>query len=189
VSPSRLCAPAIAVLCLVLAGGLAACGTEQHTRTHADTEGPYLNVGPLKYQVQVSRQLNPADIEDQVYLRGVSPRDSRLRPDETWFGVFVRAVNESDRTEPAAPSFEIVDTQGRRFSPIAVSANPFAYRPARVPPGGTLPAFGSIADLSAAGGSLVLFKLTLTALANRPLELVIRGGQRPAAEGTVELDV
>ena len=186
---SRLRAPAIAVLCLLLAAGLAACGNQQPTRTHADTEGPYLNVGPLKYQVQVSRQLNPADIEDQVYLRGISPRDNRLRPDETWFGVFVRAVNETDRPEQAAQTFEIVDTQGRRFFPVAVSANPFAYRPARIAPGGSLPAFGSIADLSAIGGSLVLFKLTLTALANRPLELVIRGGQRPTAEGTVELDV
>ena len=188
-SPSRLCVPAIAALCLLLAGGLTACGAQQQTRTHADTEGPYLNVGALKYQVQVSRQLNPADIEDQVYLRGISARDSRLRPDETWFGVFVRAVNEGDRPEPAAPSFEIVDTQGRRFLPVAISANPFAYRPARVPPGGSLPAFGSTADLSSIGGSLVLFKLTLSALANRPLELVIRGGQRPVAEGSVELDV
>jgi hypothetical protein len=189
VSPSRLRAPVIAALCLLLAGCLAACGNQQPTRTQADTEGPYLDVGALKYQVQVSRQLNPADIEDQVYLRGVAPADSRLRPDETWFAVFVRAVNEGDRAEPAAPSFEILDTQGRRFSPVPISANPFAYRPARVPPGGSLPAFGSTADLSPIGGSLVLFKLTLTALANRPLELVIRSGQRPAAEGTVELDV
>ena len=174
-SPSSVRAPVIAALCLLLAGCLAACGNQQPTRTQADTEGPYLDVGALKYQVQVSRQLNPADIEDQVYLRGVAPADSRLRHDETWFAVFVRAVNEGDR--------------GRRFSPVPISANPFAYRPARVPPGGSLPAFGSTADLSPIGGSLVLFKLTLTALANRPLELVIRSGQRPAAEGTVELDV
>ena len=188
-SSRRLRARFVAVLCVALAGGLAGCGTQPPTRTHADTEGPYLNIGALKYQVQISRQLNPDDIEDQVYLRGVAPRDSRLRPDETWFAVFVRAVNEGDRPEPAARSFEIVDTQGRRFSPVQVTSNPFAYRPARVPPGGSLPAFGSAADLSPIGGSLVLFKLTLTALANRPLELVIRSGQPPAREGTVELDV
>ena len=119
-SPSRLRAPVIAALCLLLAGCLAACGNQQPIRTQADTEGPYLDVGALKYQVQVSRQLNPADIEDQVYLRGVAPADSRLRPDETWFAVFVRAVNDGDRAEPAAPSFEILDTQGRRFSPVPI---------------------------------------------------------------------
>jgi hypothetical protein len=189
VDPTPLRARFLAVLCLVLAGGLAACGTQHGTRTHAETEGPYLEVGALKYQVQISRQLNPADIEDQVYLHGVAPRDSRLRPDETWFAVFVRAVNEGDRPEPAARMFEIVDTQGRRFSPVPVSSNPFAYRPVSVPPGGSLPTFGSEADLSPIGGSLVLFKLTLTALANRPLELVIRSGRPPAREGTVELDV
>lgn len=188
-SPSRLRAPVIAALCLLLAVGVTACGNQQQTRTHADTEGPYLDVGALKYQVQVSRQLNPADIEDQVYLRGVPPADTRLRPDETWFAVFVRAVNEGDRAEPAAPSFEILDTQGKRFFPVPISANPFAYQPSRIPPGGSLPAFGSTADLSSIGGSMVLFKLTLTALANRPLELVIRGGGSPTAEGTVELDV
>jgi len=189
VSPSRSRALAIAVLFVLLAGGLAACGNRQATRTQADTEGPYLDVGALKYQVQVSRQLNPGDIEDQIYLRGVAPQDRRLRPDETWFGVFVRAVNEGDRPEQAAGSFEIADTQGKRFAPVAISANPFAYQPARVPPGGTLPAFGSTADLSPIGGSLVLFKLTLTALGNRPLELRIRSGQGAAREGTVELDV
>ena len=188
-SSSRLRAPVIAALCLLLAGVLAACGPKQGTRAHADTEGPYLDIGALKYQVQISRQLNPADIEDQVYLRGVAPQDSRLRPDETWFAVFVRAVNEGDRAVPAARTFEIVDTQGKRFAPVTMSANPFAYRPARVPPGGSLPAFGSAADLSPIGGSLVLFKLTLTALANRPLELMIRSGHAPAHEGTVELDV
>ena len=187
-SSSRLRAPVIAALCLLLAGGLAACGSEPGTRTHADTEGPYLDVGAVKYQVQISRQLNPTDIEDQVYLRGVAPQDARLRPDETWFAVFVRAVNEGDRPERAADTFEVVDTQGKRFSPVHIRANPFAYRPARIAPGGSLPAFGSTADLSPIGGSLVLFKLTLTALANRPLELVIRSGG-PAREGTVELDV
>ncbi|MFL5820807.1 MAG: hypothetical protein ACJ76S_09045 [Solirubrobacteraceae bacterium] len=188
-SPSRYRIPVVVALCVLLAGGLAACGKSQATRTQADTEGPYLDVGALKYQVQISRQLNPQDIEDQVYLRGIAPQDSRLRPDETWFAVFVRAVNEGDRAEPAARNFEIEDTQGKRFSPVRIAGNPFAYLPARVPPGGTLPAFGSAADLSPIGGSLVLFKLTLSALANRPLELRIRSGQAPAHEGTVELDV
>ena len=95
-------------------------------------------------------------------------------------------MSAPDRTmllDPAHPILSI-----RRQCGLLGLARSGVYRPARIAPGGSLPAFGSTADLSPIGGSLVLFKLTLTALANRPLELVIRSGA-PAREGTVELDV
>jgi hypothetical protein len=38
-------------------------------------------------------------------------------------------------------------------------------------------------------GSLVLFKLTLTTLGNRPLELDIEGNRGPAQTGIIDLDV
>jgi hypothetical protein len=69
VSPGpRHIAAAIAVG--VLALPLGACG-KQKTTTFSASEGTYLNVGPMAYQVQVSRVLNPKDIEDRNYLQGV----------------------------------------------------------------------------------------------------------------------
>ncbi len=179
----------VALAGLVLATGAAACGAGGTTRTQADTEGPYLDVGPLKYQVQISRQLNPRDIEDRAYFQGLPAQARQLRPDETWFGVFVRVINDTKTPHRAAADFSIEDTQGRIFLPVAVSANPFAYHPAPVPPGGALPANGSFAESAAIGGSILLFKLTLPSLANRPLELRIKSPNAPQREGMVDLDV
>lgn len=185
----RLRVLVLAAAGLVALTGLSACGNKHATITEAETEGPYLNVGNLKYQVQVSRQLNPADVDDRTYLEGVSADESELRQDETWFAVFVRAVNETDAAQPAAEEFEIEDTQGETFEPIPVAANPFAYRPLEVAPHSTLPTEGSVADSAPIGGTMVLFKLTLNALANRPLELKITSPQPPGTEAVVDLDV
>ena len=63
---------------------LTACGSKESNPTHAETEAVYVSVGPkdgpfLKYQVQVSRQLNPGDFEN-LAARGdqekVDPEDS-----------------------------------------------------------------------------------------------------------------
>lgn len=174
-------------LCLALTALAGGCGNKQAVVTQAETEGPYVNVSGLKYQVQISRLLNPTDTEDSAYFQGVTPGETALGPGETWFGVFIRVVNDGRHGASAADDFEIEDTQGRVFKPVAVAAaNPFAYRPARVGPGGSLPPPGSIADEGPIGGGLILFKLTYETLGNRPLELRIRSARSEAA---VELDV
>src|SRR4051794_28712182 len=107
---------ALIVLALaLLALPLAACGDKKAVVTHGDTEGVYLDVGALTYQVQISRQLNPADPEDRAYLLGLSPLEAKLGPDEAWFAVFMSAWNEGDHAAPAASSFEIADTQGVKY--------------------------------------------------------------------------
>lgn len=174
-------------LCLA-ALAAAGCGNKHAVVTEAETEGPYLTVGALKYQVQLSRQLNPRDPEDRTYLQGIAADERELNSQQTWFAVFVRAVNETSRTQPSAEKFEIEDTQGRVFEPVPVKSNAFAYTPTRVPPHETLPAPGTVAETSPIGGSMVLFKLTLESLGNRPLELRIHSSQRPH-EGIVDLDV
>jgi hypothetical protein len=185
----RPAAPSLLALCVALALLAAGCGNKHHAVTSAETEGPYLTVGELKYQVQISRQLNPRDVEDSSYLEGIAAAERSLSPDETWFAVFIRVVNETGRGHPAAEQYEIEDTQGRRFEPVQVPGqNPFVFRPAQVPPGSTLPTPGSIADEGPVGGSLVLFKLTIESLGNRPLELHIRS-TRPRGEAMVALDV
>jgi hypothetical protein len=190
IAPGRLRHLLLALAVLALALGAAACGNKEEIRTHAETEGPYLDVGPLQYQVQISRQLNPTDEEDQSYFIGLSEEELRVTPDETWFGVWIKAFNRTDSTYPAANKFEIEDTVEKRYSPVEIpETNPFAYHPTPIPSGGQLPARDSVADEAAVGGSLLLFKLTLESLANRPLVLHIEspGGAPAAAE--VDLDV
>ena len=69
-SPRRL---ATVVALSALALGVGACGNKEDVVTHADTEGIYVDVGPLKYQVQNSRLLNPRAVpEDASFVRGVA---------------------------------------------------------------------------------------------------------------------
>ena len=52
-------------LVLGAALALAGCGDKLETRTVGETEGLYIDVGDLKYQVQISRIINPYDVEDR----------------------------------------------------------------------------------------------------------------------------
>ncbi len=190
----RLRRPLALLLALLAGGGLAACGNhpdEDARIVRAETEGLYLDVGDLKYQVQVSRQLNPDDVQDRPYLQGV-PEDQRvLKSDEVWFGVFMRVQNETDHAHQPASDIEILDTQEESFRPITVDAsNPFAYNPdAFVPAGDTLPLRDTPSFDTPTRGQLMLFKLTLTSLGNRPLELRFESRTGRAQTGIVDLDV
>lgn len=118
---------------------LAACGSKEDVVTHAETEAVYVSVGPdggpyLKYQVQVSRQINPGDFEnpasrgdqekvdpeDSEYLRGLPASELELETDpakplenEVYFGVFIQAANDTDQPlrSAALSGFEITDSQ------------------------------------------------------------------------------
>jgi len=178
----------VALLVLAAAVGLAACGNKPATRTTGETEGTYLNLGPLVYQVQLSRQLNPKDIEDQTYLQGIAPAQALLTSQQTWFGVFIRVANETDEAHLAAANFSIVDTQDDVYRPVPqAAANPFTYQPKMLPGGHIIPDPDSVAGEGVIQGSLVLFKLPNTALDNRPLELVVTDSLDNSAR--VKLDV
>jgi hypothetical protein len=185
----------LALLVLLLAsGGLAACGNhpDEHARVvRAANEGLYLEIGPLKYQVQVSRQLNPQDVQDRYFLKGVPADQSQLKADEVWFGVFMRVQNETDRGLAPAGDIKIVDTQETQFRPLTLDdTNLFAYRSSEtVPPHDVLPLADTPPYDSPVRGSLLLFKLTLTALGNRPLELEIENTAGQAQTGIIDLDV
>lgn len=165
---------------------LAACGEEEEP-THGRTEGVYVNTGELKYQVQISRQINPNDAEDRDYLAGMTGGDRQLAEDEDFFGVFIRVMNTSDEEHPSASEFFIEDTTGKKFEPVRVS-NPVGYRPMVVKPGDQIPVPGSQGRENPTQGGLVLFKIPVASFDNRPLELHIappQGGE----EATVDLDV
>lgn len=168
--------------------GLGACGHKLSHPTSADSEGIYVDAGPLTYQVQLSRELNPYDIEDHEYLAGVSA--PRPAPDEEWFAIFLWAKNETHSNQTTTDSFDIMDTQGRKYYPVAInpSVNPFAWTPQTLRPLATEPLPGSAAYYSATQGAELLFKLNNGAYSNRPLTLEIYApGQ--SSPSTVSLDL
>ena len=190
---SRLRRPLAVLAALLAAGGLAACGNH-HDETakiqHIEGEGFYLSLGELKYQVQGSRQLNPHDVQDKALLAGIPAAEQDLDEDEVWFGVFMQVENESEEPLRPASDIEIVDTQEDIFKPLELDqSNPFAYRPEDPIEGGDIaPIADTPAFNTANQGSLLLFKLTLDAIDNRPLELKMESSTTDQT-GIIDLDV
>ena len=186
--------PARALLLVALAaafaGAQAGCASKTETRTIGQTEGLYIDVGELKYQVQLSRIINPDDVEDRAYLAGLPAGTAPPKPDEAWFGVWMRVQNTTDKeTLPAAKEFEISDTQEHKFTPVTLTNNPFAYYAQNLGPQAILPSSNSPAGEGVIQGSLILFKVTTEALANRPLEFKIVSPTQADDVGVVDLDV
>jgi hypothetical protein len=179
---------AFAVL-LASVGGLTACGNKQDRTTNGETEGAYVDVGPLKYQVQISRQLNPSIPEDADYLVGL-PEGVTTAPDEIWFAIFMRVENDGDAPRQAASDFTITDTLDDTFRPVALSKdNVFAYRPQLLQPAALIPDPNSAAGEGPTQGSLILFKLKTPDLQNRPLILHINEGGASGESTSVEIDL
>lgn len=177
---------------VALSLGLGACGNKHEPVTKGETEGIYVDVGPMKYQVQVSRQLNPAAIpEDRSFVRGIASADAGLRPDEAWFAVFVRIQNESGDPQPPATAFEVVDTEDVTYEPVALSpANDFRYPEDKVRGHAVVPTPDSVAGQTSINGVLLLFKVKVSSLEeNRPLVLKIHSPVDPGQEAEIDLDV
>ena len=158
-------------------------------QSEAETEGIYVESAGLKYQVQISRLMNPELIGDRDYFNSVPADQMQLADDESWFGVFIRAENEGKEPAPLASRFEIKDTQENIYVPVRIGEpNPFAYRPGNVEPNELYPNVDSPAGERQPNGALLLFKMKRFSFDNRPLELVIAS---PTGDGTatVNLDV
>jgi hypothetical protein len=185
--------PLLAAIALLATLALVACGGGQKDpTTHGEGEGSYIQAGPLIYQVQMSRELNPANVEDIEYLQGLPASTPRLAGDEEWFGVWLRVQNATDEVHPSASDFRIVDTTGAEFEPIALPAtNAFSYQPTAVEGADGQPVKPDPESGAAAGpiqGSMLLFRLNTAVYSNRPLELEITppDGGEPS---TVVLDL
>lgn len=183
----RVLVIAVALLALAAAG----CGNKKDEIKFAENEGLYLDLGGLKYQVEMSRQLNPADVEDHSYLTGVPRTLADLAPGDSWFAVFIRVENNGEKYLPAADSFVLRDTRDDTFLPVPIArTNPFSYHGGFVAPKNTLPPESSVAQANESiGGALVLFKVPTESYANRPLELEIKNPRNPKDTASVELDV
>ncbi len=172
---------------MLIAVGLAACGKLSHP-TAVDSEGEYVDAGPITYQVQVSRQLNPYAADDRQFLAGASsPTPSAS---QEWFGIWLWAKNQTHKDATTTDSFDIVDTQGNKYYPIPINTrvNPFAWTAQTLAPSATEPIPSTASFYVPSQGGLVLFKLNETVYSNRPLTLQIYApGQ--TTPSTVSLDL
>jgi hypothetical protein len=180
-----------ALLCLASVAALATagCGNKEEFVTVGHTEGIYVTVDDLKYQIQISRILNPASREDQAYLRGV-PETETLSDDDVWYAIFLRAENDTDEPHEMATEFAIHDTEGTTFEPVDVDPEPnsFVYEPDELLPGEVAPLLNAPAADNTIRGGLLLFKLPASSLGNRPLEFEIEsstGGEN----AIIDIDV
>lgn len=157
---------------LLLVIGIAACGRISHP-TNVDSEGEYVDAGPITYQVQLSRQLNPYDPGDAQFLAGVS--GSAPSSSQMWFGIWMWAENQTHQAAATSDSFDIVDTEGNKYYPIPINrhVNPFVWTPQSLAPGASEPTVDTAASYIPPQGGLILFKLNNTVYSNRPLTLQI----------------
>jgi hypothetical protein len=176
---------------LVLAAGvllaLSGCGETHPLR--ADTEGVYLQLGPLRYQVEISRELNPRDLEDTSYLLGLKPAQLRLGPTQTWYGVWILVENRSGVTQTPTADFTITDTEHKVYRPVFPNSNnPFTYQSYPLPGHGQIPGPESAAYNGPTQGALVLFKVDRASYDNRPLNFAITQPDT-GQTATTDLDV
>jgi hypothetical protein len=176
---------------LALAVGLSACGRKAHpTVADADNNGFYVDAGQVTYQLEVSRQLNQYSTEDSQYLAGLPAGTVKTKPDELWYGVFLWAKNQSNTSQVTARNFEIVDTQGNKYFPVALNPalNPYAWKSMTLAPSSTEPGLDTTANTGPTQGALLLFKLNTAVYSNRPLTLQIDppGAGQPS---TISLDL
>lgn len=181
----RLLNRALALLA-VLALALVATGCGQEDERVEGREGQYVDLNGLKYQVQLSRDLNPKDAGDRAYVGKMPP----TKFGESYFGVFIRVINADGptRTPIEAGDMKIIDTQGNEYHPIEADADGFAYQPIPLGDGDQIPEMNTPAFEGSIVGSLVLFKIRVESTENRPLELELED-PRSDHSGVIELDI
>jgi hypothetical protein len=171
----------LALAIAALALGATACGEEEEETV---VEGEPIELGDLHFNVQITRVLNPTDVEDAEYLEGLPEPP----PGQDYLAVFMEVENEGDEaaTLPTAEQMEIKDTTGATFEPVE-SESLFALElGATVEGGGEVPAEDTAAASGVVQGAFVLFLVDQAAQQNRPLELELEAdGER----GAIELDL
>jgi len=182
----------IAICALSLALCLTACGHKEEHPHNADANniGGYVDAGPITYQLQISRILNPYSVEDSQYVKGLPPGTPPLTPDQYWYGVFLWAKNQTNGPLTTSDKFVVTDTQNTRYYPVKLDAdlNPFAWTAQRLYPLQTEPAPDTPASNGPTQGGLLLFRISNSAFANRPLTLHILSPENVSL-ATISLDL
>ena len=145
--PSMRVRPLTLLLVVLAAVAVGACGDKQERTLHGETEGTYIDVGNLKYQVQISRLLNPHRPRGPRLPRRPARRPA-ARPSEQWFAVFMRVENDSDKAGPRG------DAITRSATRRATSTGPSRWAPRTSSPiaPAALPAQGPAAAARHPGG-------------------------------------
>jgi hypothetical protein len=145
-----------AALCAIAAfGAVGVLAGHQKPTPSAGFSGP-ADVAGITYQFEAARPLD--DVGDAAALQALPARLWRRPGDDVLYAVFVTATNSSDRTQPLARRFELVDALDRRFSPLPLAAtSAYRYPGGTLRPGGQAPATGSAvaANLAEQGYPLV----------------------------------
>jgi hypothetical protein len=191
----------VIVCLLAVALAVTACGSTTHKAPLPNTlsghevgsevnNGEYIQAGPITYQLQVSRVLNPYSEQDKPYVQGLPDGFEQPKPNEIWYGVFLWAKNQHHHAYHTAGNFKIVDTQGNTYYPIGLdeAENPFAWQSELLKKNQIYPSPNSTAANSESQGALLLFKLNDSAFSNRPLTLYILNKQGRKL-GSISLDL
>jgi hypothetical protein len=183
-----------ALFCVLALAGAVFTGCGENPReNNAAREGLPERVGGIDYNVYITRELNLRDVEDAGYYKG-----AEAPPGFALYGVFLTACNPEEAADspnvPSADDFTVIDTQGNRFKPLPQPADSvFAYQAQPLKHLACIPKEGSLASTGPTNGSLLVFKLPLRTLENRPLDLEIVSPPDPHTgdrdTGRIELDV
>ncbi|MEA2479766.1 MAG: hypothetical protein QOJ07_1688 [Thermoleophilaceae bacterium] len=189
-SPTR---PLRTLVACLLAGlavlAVTGCGTKGSAKNPV-REGIAVDISGLKYNVFITRELNPTDAEDKAYYQGdeetpecvtaltLAKGDSTKAPGcpTNLYGVFIQVCNEhgGDPLAATIDGFKIVDSQGKEYRPLPLpKANLYAYQARTLTKGDCIPEAGSTAATAPIGGSILVFRLPVQTTENRPLELEV----------------
>ena len=171
------------------AAGLAAVAVLLATQSGAHAAPPnyaQANIGGLEYHAVAGRPMHPGNSVDAAITRGLPARSRHLSHGQILYGGFLAVTNSSRTPIPSAARIELRDDDGSTYQPIPVPAsNPYAYRPATIRPGETVPRDDRAADNLAAGGRVLLFRVPAARYRNGAVfELAVHTG---AGTRTVEI--
>jgi hypothetical protein len=186
---------------LAVVFAVTACGSSKHAPSKPGAltghevgnevnDGSYIQAGPITYQLEVSRELNPYSIQDAPYVKGLPAGFPPPTANQLWYGVFLWAKNQHHKAYRTSDNFEIVDSQGTVYRPIKLNTalNPWAWTSQLLQKNDTEPGENSVQSEGESQGGLLLFKVDNSVYQNRPLMLYVlnHNGQKL---GSIFLDL
>src|SRR5215213_8023499 len=154
---------ALALMLVLALVGVAGCGND--LGEEAD-EGVPIELGDLKFNVQETRFLNPAQADDSEYLQG---QKLPTPAGKSYLGVFLEINNDADNTVrlPTNAQMSVVDTTGAAYASIPSDTDFAAPLGTELEGGGDIPAPGTAAANGPTQGAIALFLVDQAVNENR----------------------
>jgi hypothetical protein len=175
-----------AMLIALVAAALVAAGCGPPPDRNAP-DGTTVVQDGVWYSVQTSRELDPDDPDDRVFLGGHGAE--RLdRPGVTLVGVFLQARNHASMPRRSVAAPQLVDAFGETYEPMRLPTdNTFAYRGVRLAPGQTIPITQSVPAEGLESGLILVYRVPVGVfVADRPFTVRFGSSDRDAS---VQLDL